>query len=139
MTSVLGWFNAYGFAAHNTTPDAFIHLGDYVCTLLNKNKCLKQTPKATPSVDLRVSWKWVSVKQVLYYRIHADCRLSAHIGRAVLGRQLATIFDYRQRLAQYRTDQSLVFAHQSGPWITVWYVVLIRLQGAEQSSLAVEI
>lgn len=25
-----GWFNAYGFAAHNTTADIFIHLGDYV-------------------------------------------------------------------------------------------------------------
>ncbi|KAI5118113.1 hypothetical protein M0805_003467 [Coniferiporia weirii] len=40
------------------------------------------------------------------------------IGRHVLGRELATIFDYRQRLNQYRTDQSLVTAHQSGPWIT---------------------
>ena len=26
----LGYFNAYGFAAHNTSADAFIHLGDYV-------------------------------------------------------------------------------------------------------------
>ncbi|KAG5727629.1 Alkaline phosphatase D [Termitomyces sp. T112] len=25
-----GWFNAYGYAAHNTTADIFIHLGDYV-------------------------------------------------------------------------------------------------------------
>ncbi|KAF8868870.1 PhoD-like phosphatase-domain-containing protein [Infundibulicybe gibba] len=25
-----GWFNAYGVAAHNTTADVFIHLGDYM-------------------------------------------------------------------------------------------------------------
>ena len=51
--------------------------------------------------------------------------ISARIGRAVLGRELATIHDYRQRLAQYRTDVSLSFAHQSAPWITTWQVVLI--------------
>lgn len=38
----------------------------------------------------------------------------------MLGRELATIADYRQRLAQYRTDVSLRDAHESGPWITVW-------------------
>jgi alkaline phosphatase D len=38
----------------------------------------------------------------------------------VLGRELATIHDYRQRLGQYRTDASLVAAHEAGPWITVW-------------------
>lgn len=46
----------------------------------------------------------------------------AKIGRGVLGRELATIFDYRQRLQQYRTDESLAFAHLNHPWITVWYV-----------------
>ncbi|KAJ7285916.1 PhoD-like phosphatase-domain-containing protein [Mycena rebaudengoi] len=44
----------------------------------------------------------------------------APIGRQVMGRELATIHDYRQRLAQYRTDSSLQLAHQNGPWITVW-------------------
>lgn len=44
----------------------------------------------------------------------------AKIGRGVLGRELATIFDYRQRLQQYRTDESLAFAHLNHPWITVW-------------------
>uniref|UniRef100_D8PVD2 PhoD-like phosphatase metallophosphatase domain-containing protein n=1 Tax=Schizophyllum commune (strain H4-8 / FGSC 9210) TaxID=578458 RepID=D8PVD2_SCHCM len=42
------------------------------------------------------------------------------IGRAVTGRELATLADYRERLAQYRTDPSLVAAHQNHPWITVW-------------------
>ncbi|KAF8959022.1 PhoD-like phosphatase-domain-containing protein [Flammula alnicola] len=75
-----GWFNAYGFAAHNTTADLFVHLGDYIYESLGNG---------------------------------------AHIGRQTLGRELATIHDYRQRLNQYRTDQSLVFAHQHAPWITV--------------------
>ncbi|KAF9532238.1 PhoD-like phosphatase-domain-containing protein [Crepidotus variabilis] len=43
----------------------------------------------------------------------------AKIGRQTLGRELATIHDYRQRLSQYRTDQNLVLAHQNAPWITV--------------------
>ncbi|KNZ77118.1 Alkaline phosphatase D [Termitomyces sp. J132] len=44
----------------------------------------------------------------------------ANIGRVTLGRELATIKDYRQRLNQYRTDDSLACAHQHNPWITVW-------------------
>ncbi|KAH9001195.1 PhoD-like phosphatase-domain-containing protein [Lactarius akahatsu] len=79
-----GYFNAYGFAAHNTSVDIFVHLGDYANFSLTDN-----------------------------------VRLSAPIGRGVLGRELATIHDYRQRLAQYRTDASLQFAHQNAPWITV--------------------
>ncbi|PSR94097.1 hypothetical protein PHLCEN_2v4525 [Hermanssonia centrifuga] len=47
---------------------------------------------------------------------------NAKIGRKVLGRELATVFDYRQRLNQYRTDPGLIAAHEAGPWITVWYV-----------------
>ncbi|KAJ6547488.1 PhoD-like phosphatase-domain-containing protein [Mycena capillaripes] len=71
-----GWFNAYGVAAHNTSAELFIHLGDYVST-------------------------------------------SLPIGRDVDGRELATIHDYRQRFAQYRTDASLLTAHLNAPWITV--------------------
>ncbi|KAI9446383.1 PhoD-like phosphatase-domain-containing protein [Lactarius indigo] len=73
------YFNAYGFAAHNTSADIFIHLGDYIYESLGNG--------------------------------------------AVLGRELATIHDYRQRLAQYRTDASLQFAHQNAPWITVWTIM----------------
>jgi phosphodiesterase/alkaline phosphatase D-like protein len=42
------------------------------------------------------------------------------IGRRVLGRELATIADYRLRLNQYRTDVGLLAAHEAGPWIPVW-------------------
>ncbi|KAJ7774749.1 PhoD-like phosphatase-domain-containing protein [Mycena metata] len=76
-----GWFNAYGVAAHNTSADVFVHLGDY---------------------------------------IYENVDGGASIGREVLGRELATIHDYRQRFDQYRTDASLLLAHQNAPWITVW-------------------
>ncbi|EEB89616.1 hypothetical protein MPER_12265 [Moniliophthora perniciosa FA553] len=75
-----GYFNAYGFAAHNTTADIFVHLGDYI------------------------------------YESLGNGSLRARIGRQTLGRELATIHDYRQRLNQYRTDTSLAFAHQNAPW-----------------------
>ncbi|KAJ4501533.1 PhoD-like phosphatase-domain-containing protein [Lentinula lateritia] len=48
--------------------------------------------------------------------------LEPSIGRQTLGRELATVHDYRQRLNQYRTDEGLLAAHLSGPWITVWFV-----------------
>ncbi|KZT28455.1 hypothetical protein NEOLEDRAFT_1175772 [Neolentinus lepideus HHB14362 ss-1] len=76
-----GYFNAYGYAAYNTSADIFIHLGDYIYESLGDG---------------------------------------APIGRQTLGRELATVFDYRQRLNQYRTDASLIYAHQYSPWITVW-------------------
>ncbi|KAI0664598.1 PhoD-like phosphatase-domain-containing protein [Cubamyces menziesii] len=75
-----GYFNAYGVAAHNTSADIFVHLGDYL------------------------------VGNVGYG--------SAKIGRKTLGRELATIADYRLRLNQYRTDVSLLDAHVKAPWIT---------------------
>ncbi|PIL24184.1 hypothetical protein GSI_13937 [Ganoderma sinense ZZ0214-1] len=77
-----GWFNAYGVAAHNTSADLFLHLGDYIYENLGDG---------------------------------------GPIGRAVTGKELATIADYRERLNQYRTDPSLVFAHQKAPWITVCF------------------
>ncbi|KAL7283566.1 hypothetical protein ACG7TL_003001 [Trametes sanguinea] len=77
-----GYFNAYGVAAHNTSADFFVHLGDYIYESLGSG---------------------------------------AVIGRKTLGRELATIADYRQRLNQYRTDVSLVAAHVKAPWITVCF------------------
>ncbi|KAI0372864.1 hypothetical protein BV20DRAFT_963278 [Pilatotrama ljubarskyi] len=76
-----GYFNAYGVAAHNTSADIFVHLGDYIYESLGSG---------------------------------------AKIGRKTLGRELATIADYRLRLNQYRTDVSLRDAHVKAPWITVW-------------------
>lgn len=33
---------------------------------------------------------------------------------------LFTLYDYRTRIAEYRTDLDLLLAHQNYPWITVW-------------------
>ncbi|RPD66343.1 hypothetical protein L226DRAFT_566788 [Lentinus tigrinus ALCF2SS1-7] len=82
-----GWFNAYGVAAHNTSAEIFVHLGDYIYESLGNG---------------------------------------AKIGRQTLGRELATIADYRLRLNQYRTDVSLRDAHQKAPWITVCDILLRR-------------
>ncbi|KAH8597788.1 PhoD-like phosphatase [Bisporella sp. PMI_857] len=35
-------------------------------------------------------------------------------------RDIYTLYDYRKRLATYRTDLDLVASHQSFPWIPVW-------------------
>ncbi|KAI0332127.1 hypothetical protein GY45DRAFT_1433422 [Cubamyces sp. BRFM 1775] len=83
-----GYFNAYGVAAHNTSADIFVHLGDYIYESLGDG---------------------------------------APIGRATLGRELATLEDYRGRLNQYRTDVSLVTAHRNAPWITVWSSSIVPL------------
>lgn len=35
-------------------------------------------------------------------------------------REIVTLYDYRTRMAQYRTDVDLLKAHEMFPWITVW-------------------
>ncbi|KAL5341432.1 PhoD-like phosphatase-domain-containing protein [Aspergillus crustosus] len=35
-------------------------------------------------------------------------------------REIFSLYDYRTRLGQYRTDEDLVASHQNFPWITVW-------------------
>ncbi|BCS17507.1 alkaline phosphatase D family protein [Aspergillus puulaauensis] len=35
-------------------------------------------------------------------------------------REIFSLYDYRTRLGQYRTDADLVASHQKFPWITVW-------------------
>ncbi|KAJ7046708.1 PhoD-like phosphatase-domain-containing protein [Mycena alexandri] len=93
-----GWFNAYGVAAHNTSAEIFVHLGDYIYENVDGG----------------------SVCQIIYcFESETNLVNSASIGREVLGRELATIHDYRQRFNQYRTDASLLLAHQNAPWITV--------------------
>lgn len=43
------------------------------------------------------------------------------IGRIPLpDREIFTLYDYRKRLATYRTDLDLVESHQQFPWIPVW-------------------
>jgi alkaline phosphatase D len=39
---------------------------------------------------------------------------------AAPAREIVTLYDYRTRIAQYRTDPDLALAHQNFPWIPVW-------------------
>lgn len=124
-------FNAYHVAALNTSADAFLHLGDYVSNI-PRFKFIFHVSLILSfhHVTLRFTSRWVTGKELFrpfddrefYARI---CR--AKIGRQTLGRELATIHDYRQRLNQYRTDVGLKTAHETGPWITVWFVHLTHV------------
>lgn len=43
------------------------------------------------------------------------------LGRIPLpDREIFTLYDYRKRLATYRTDLDLLESHQQFPWIPVW-------------------
>ncbi|KAK0712607.1 PhoD-like phosphatase [Lasiosphaeria miniovina] len=43
------------------------------------------------------------------------------LGRIPLpNREIVTLYDYRKRIATYRTDLDLYASHQNFPWITVW-------------------
>ncbi|KAI0362353.1 hypothetical protein OH77DRAFT_1432931 [Trametes cingulata] len=98
-----GYFNAYGVAAHDTSADIFVHLGDYIYESLGDGYDIPL--RHSPETSLNF------------------CR--APIGRETLGRELATIEDYRGRLNQYRTDVSLVAAHQKAPWIAVCVALVL--------------
>ena len=114
---MLGYFNAYGVAAHNTSAEIFVHLGDYVRNHHVLFLVLSQT-----FVGRSMSPSGMGKSRTQWYYIHMAFTAisSARIGRQTLGRELATIADYRLRLNQYRTDVSLRAAHEKAPWITVW-------------------
>ena len=48
---------------------------------------------------------------------------STSIGRPIPDYELATLTEYRSRIALYRADPGTLIAHQDHAWITVWYVV----------------
>lgn len=66
-----GYFNAYHVAIQNTSADIFIHLGDYV----------------RPSHTMYISSQYTDTHTQIYESLGSG----AKIGRAVLGRELATI------------------------------------------------
>ena len=35
-------------------------------------------------------------------------------------KEIFSLYDYRRRIAQYRTDKDLLLSHQKFPWIPVW-------------------
>ena len=118
-------------AALNTTADAFVHLGDYVGQFQCESDCAPtdialnttyRLPRFGTSRSMNLLVMGTSlVRRQTNKLLNLELFIRrAKIGRKTLGRELATIFDYRQRLNQYRTDVGLRTAHETGPWITVW-------------------
>ncbi|KAI8232624.1 hypothetical protein K4K53_005038 [Colletotrichum sp. SAR 10_77] len=86
-----GFFNAYGNPERKDSVDYVIHLGDYIYEYGNGEY---------PVGGL--GW-------------------GDSIGRVPEpNRSCHTLYDYRRRLAQYRSDPDLRASHQKFPWITVW-------------------
>lgn len=57
----------------------------------------------------------------IYEYANGEYGYGQSIGRFPLpDRQIYTLYDYRTRLAQYRTDSDLLLSHQQFPWIPVW-------------------
>ncbi|KAL5641152.1 hypothetical protein ACGC1H_001589 [Rhizoctonia solani] len=62
----------------------------------------------------------VHLGDYIYEYGEGHCASRAPLNRTVSDRELATLSDYRARLALYRTDESLAYNHQYFPWILVW-------------------
>ena len=57
----------------------------------------------------------------IYEYANGDYGWGDSIGRISLpNREIYTLYDYRKRLATYRTDLDLLASHQQFAWITVW-------------------
>ncbi|KAL8850880.1 MAG: hypothetical protein Q9221_004193 [Calogaya cf. arnoldii] len=63
----------------------------------------------------------VHLGDYIYEYANGDYGDGTNIGRVSLpDRQIYTLYDYRKRLATYRTDQDLLLSHRQFPWIPVW-------------------
>lgn len=63
----------------------------------------------------------VHLGDYIYEYANGEYGYGQTIGRVPLpDRQIFTLYDYRKRLATYRTDLDLVVSHQQFPWIPVW-------------------
>ncbi|KAF8902073.1 PhoD-like protein [Gymnopilus junonius] len=115
-TSVLLWTRAVPIAATDSAlPDQSVP----VCVAFKIGETADLTKRIVDSGEAFTSYDvdW-TVKPALNTSaeifihlgdyIYESLGNGAKIGRQTLGRELATIHDYRQRLNQYRTDQSLV-------------------------------
>lgn len=57
----------------------------------------------------------------IYEYANGDYGEGQSIGRIPLpDKILFTLYDYRKRIATYRTDLDLLASHQQFPWIPVW-------------------
>lgn len=50
---------------------------------------------------------------------NGPCRHKSKL-KTIIDRTIFTLYDYRKRIATYRTDMDLLLSHQQFPWIPVW-------------------
>ncbi|EEP82401.1 conserved hypothetical protein [Uncinocarpus reesii 1704] len=83
----------------------------------------KDRPEGIP-VSQSYQFGRVFVQQLpdyIYEYAEGEYGSGKDIGRISLpNRQIYTLYDYRKRIATYRTDLDLQASHQSFPWIPVW-------------------
>ena len=90
-----GFFNAYAEAAKSDAQFA-IHLGDYIYEY-------GSDPSKFGNTDLLNKSSASALSRV-----------------ALPANDIVSLYDYRTRYAQYRSDPNLQVLHASMPWITVW-------------------
>lgn len=90
-----GFFNAYAEAAKSDAQFA-IHLGDYIYEY-------GSDPSKFGNTDLLNKSSASALSRV-----------------ALPANDIVSLYDYRTRYAQYRSDPNLQMLHASMPWITVW-------------------
>lgn len=98
-----GFFNAYGNPVRKVAKE------------VNAQK-LHILMRLKDSVDYVIH-----LGDYIYEYANGEYGWGQSIGRVPLpDRQIYTLYDYRKRIATYRTDLDLVASHQNFPWIPVW-------------------
>ena len=100
-----GYFNAYGNVARKDSVDYVVHLGDYIY----------EYNEGAVSYSRPVGCMESLLTQFLQYGWGYSLDRKPQPDK-----QIVSLYDYRKRIAQYRTDKDLLLSHQQFPWIPVW-------------------
>ena len=97
-----GFFNAYGNPVRKDSVDYVLHLGDYIYVYKNGDYGWGNSLGRIPLPD----------REIVSYGLSPQ--------RMVTVADKKSLYDYRKRIATYRTDLDLLASHQNFPWIPVW-------------------
>lgn len=62
----------------------------------------------------------VHFQNLILFRLFVDNNSNLSCSIPLPDRTIFTLYDYRKRIATYRTDLDLLLSHQTFPWIPVW-------------------
>lgn len=119
-----GFFNAYVRESSIFLVACFlIYCRETLCVKTRSTMCfiweITSTNIRTGSMAGEIAW----VISVLYFYKATIRSCVFSIGRIPQpDRQIFTLYDYRRRLAQYRTDLDLLLSHNQFAWIAVWVI-----------------